>query len=98
MPYTETEDADIIDDITDNSHSKANTRRHSPQAARYNHAIWDQIGLLHWIRRNVHSFGGDPANVTLAAAAADSRASLHLQLLCMSPLAKGKPASEQAIR
>ena len=56
--------------------------------SRHNHAIWDQLGLLHWLRHNVASFNGAPSSVTLVAA--DNRASRQLQLLALSPLSKGK--------
>lgn len=60
----------------------------SKAPARHNHAIWDQIGLIHWLRHNVASFNGDPNNITLASA--DNKAAQWVQLLSMSPLAKGE--------
>ena len=57
-------------------------------ATRHNHAIWDQIGLLHWVRRNVAAFGGDAANVTLVSA--DNLAAHQLELLATSPMASGE--------
>ena len=55
---------------------------------RSNHALWDQIGLLHWVRHNVIYFGGDQTNVSLLAG--DNEAAQALQLLVLSPHAKGK--------
>lgn len=56
-------------------------------ATRNNHAIWDQIGMLHWLKHNIMNFNGDPNNITLLAI--DNHASLFIQLLCMSPHSKG---------
>ena len=55
---------------------------------RNNHAIWDHIGLLHWLKHNVNQFNGEPHNVTFLAL--DNHAALFLQLLSFSPLAKGE--------
>lgn len=55
--------------------------------SRANHALWDQLGLLHWIKRNVGFFGGNARNLNLVAL--DNQASLCVQLLTMSPLSKG---------
>ena len=57
------------------------------QVSRQNHAIWDQIGLLHWLKRNIAAFGGDPNNISLVSA--DNQAASQLQLLSTSPLARG---------
>lgn len=46
------------------------------------------MGLLHWLRHNINNFNGDPANVTLMSA--DNQAAQSIQLLTMSPLAKGE--------
>ena len=60
----------------------------SAQSVRLNHAIWDQIGLLHWLKRNIGAFGGDPSDISLMSA--DNRAAVQLALLSTSPLAKGE--------
>jgi para-nitrobenzyl esterase len=43
-------------------------------------------GALKWIRDNIHAFGGDPENVTIAGQSAGAFA---VNYLCASPLAKG---------
>lgn len=37
-----------------------------------NHGFWDQRLALEWTRDNVHLFGGNPANITLAGYSAGS--------------------------
>lgn len=55
---------------------------------RNNHAIWDQLGLLHWLKHNMAAFQGDPNNIALLPL--DNQAAQFVQLLTLSPLAKGK--------
>lgn len=63
---------------------------------RSNHAIWDQIAVLHWLKRNLAAFNGNPAAVSLLAA--DRQAAQTVQLLALSPQAKGKHAPRVAHR
>lgn len=51
-----------------------------------NYGLLDQIAALQWVRRNISSFGGDPARVTAFGA---SSGSMDLCDLLASPLAKG---------
>jgi para-nitrobenzyl esterase len=51
-----------------------------------NFGLMDQIAALHWVRRNVAAFGGDPERVTLLGQSAGGDAVLHL---LVSPEAKG---------
>ena len=60
--------------------------KESPDGQLGNYAIMDQVAALHWVRRNVATFGGDPANVTLFGESAGA-GSVHI--LMGSPVAKG---------
>lgn len=51
-----------------------------------NYALLDIIAALHWVRKNIAAFGGDPANVTIAGQSAGAFA---VNYLMASPLAKG---------
>ena len=46
----------------------------------------DVIRALHWVRRNIESFGGDPGNVTVFGESAGARNTVTMLL---SPLARG---------
>lgn len=64
-------------------------------ASRGNLGLMDQVAALHWIKDNVASFGGSPSNITLMGT---KRAAIFVNLLMLSPLAKGKCASFVNIR
>ena len=51
-----------------------------------NYGLLDIIAALQWVQRNIHSFGGDPARVTIAGQSAGASAVLAL---LASPPAKG---------
>ncbi|XP_065202781.1 esterase E4-like [Planococcus citri] len=51
-----------------------------------NQSIKDMILSLQWIKQNIHTFGGDPNNVTLIGS---SSGSAYVHFLLLSPLAKG---------
>uniref|UniRef100_A0A2A4JGH7 Carboxylesterase type B domain-containing protein n=1 Tax=Heliothis virescens TaxID=7102 RepID=A0A2A4JGH7_HELVI len=49
-----------------------------------NAGLKDQVALLRWVNRNIASFGGNPADVTLAACSAGSGSVDFLTLSCLT--------------
>ena len=51
-----------------------------------NYALLDQVAALHWIKENIHSFGGDPNEVTLLG---QGYGGALVNILLVSPVTKG---------
>lgn len=60
--------------------------RESPLGVSGNYGLLDQIEALRWVRRNIHAFGGDPGNVTIAG---ESAGALTTMQLMAAPDARG---------
>ncbi|MBN2163402.1 MAG: carboxylesterase family protein [Pontiellaceae bacterium] len=58
----------------------------SPNHVSGNYGLLDQIAGLQWIQKNIASFGGDPAKVTIFG---ESAGGIAVSMLCASPQAKG---------
>jgi len=58
----------------------------SPLGISGNYGLLDQIEALRWVRRNIHAFGGDPSNVTIAG---ESAGALSVMYLMATPAARG---------
>jgi len=60
--------------------------KESPLGVSGNYGLLDQIEGLHWVQRNIHAFGGDPCNVTIAG---ESAGALSVMYLMAAPPARG---------
>jgi para-nitrobenzyl esterase len=60
--------------------------KESPLGISGNYGLLDQIEALKWVQHNIHSFGGDAANVTIAG---ESAGALSVMYLMTSPPARG---------
>ena len=58
----------------------------SPEDRSGNYGALDQHKALRWVRDNIHSFGGDPANVTVAGESAGAH---DVSAMLISPMARG---------
>lgn len=51
-----------------------------------NYGLADQIAALHWVKKNIVSFGGDPNNITIMG---QSAGAMSVQALVLSPETEG---------
>lgn len=51
-----------------------------------NYGLFDQLAALHWVKKNIESFGGDPENITVFGQSAGAGS---VQALISSPLTEG---------
>lgn len=61
-------------------------RKEDPHGSSANDGLLDQIAALKWVQKNIATFGGDPARVTISGSSAGATDALFLTY---SPLAKG---------
>ncbi len=60
--------------------------RERPDETKGNYAYMDQIAALHWVKRNIAAFGGDPNNVLIFGFSAGG---VSVHSLLASPMARG---------
>ena len=51
-----------------------------------NYGLYDQLAAVRWVKDNIASFGGDPANITLMG---QSAGAMSIQLHCLSAMTDG---------
>jgi len=62
------------------------TRADGDQGLLGNYGFMDQIAALHWVKRNIAAFGGDPSNVTITG---ESAGGMSVNALLTSPMSAG---------
>jgi para-nitrobenzyl esterase len=58
----------------------------SPVHASGNYGLLDQVAALHWVKRNIARFGGNPEDVTIAG---QSAGAYDVEMLMLTSLARG---------